>query len=189
MSETLRNHESKGEIISNNESKKHHERIKEQLERSAENSPSRSHSETESIRHEVHEQAIAGAEMHKPASEARQHQPIGYTKKDKAHAFETTMHHARDKMNTSEKLLSKIIHQPAVEKISDIAGATVTRPSGIAGATIASFIGLASVYGIARFVGFSLSGSEMPLLLLVGFVMGLLCEWVYKSIRSLIASK
>jgi len=189
MSETYKHHEPKGETISKKELSEHHERIKEHLERSAENSPSRSHSETESIRHEVHEQAISGAEMHRPASETRQHQSTGYTKKDKSHAFETTMHHTRSKMNTSEKMFSKIIHQPAVEKISDIAGATITRPSGIAGATIASFIGLASVYGIARFVGFSLSGSEMPLLLLIGFVIGILCEWVYKSIRSLIASK
>jgi hypothetical protein len=189
MSETYRRHETKGETISSHESKQHHERIKDHLERNAESSPSRSHHETESIRHEVQEQAISGAEMHKPASESRHHQPIGYTKKDKAHAFETTMHHARSKMNKSEKVLSKVIHQPTVEKISDIAGATITRPSGIAGATIASFIGLLFIYGIARFAGFSLSGSEMPLLLLIGFVAGLLFEWIYKSIQNIIASK
>ena len=96
------------------------------------------------------------------------------------------MHHVRKDLKLHEKTLSKIIHQPSIEKASEFAGKTIARPSGIMGATIAAFIGLLFVYGVAKFAGFELSGSEMPLLLVIGFVLGLFIEWTYKSARSIL---
>jgi hypothetical protein len=107
------------------------------------------------------------------------------TKVDKENAFKAIMHHTRNGLKKPERTFSLIIHQPVVEKVSEVAGKTIARPSGIMGATVAAFIGLLSVYGIARFIGFPLSGSEMPLLLAIGFGVGLFLEWAVKATRSL----
>ncbi len=162
----------------------HHERLARHHEKSAEAAQHETHEQAEA-RHEVHEQAISGNEYHRPHAEKRQHTPVHTTAEAKKHSFNATMHHVRNNLNTPEKTFSKIIHKPAVEKASEIAGSTIARPSGVAGATILAFIGLLSVYGIARFAGFELSGSEMPLLLAIGFIAGLIIEWLYKSLRSL----
>jgi hypothetical protein len=162
---------------------KHSERLKVHHEKAAEqagkNSP-----EQATARHEVKEQAISGAEYSKPQSETRQPLPI-HTKKDKDHSFNTIMHHARSQMSKPEQTFSKIIHTPAIEKTSEVVGKTIARPSGIAGAAVAACVGLLSIYSIAKFAGFQLSGSEMPLLLASGFAIGLFSEWVIKSTRSL----
>lgn len=168
------------------ESRKHQERLKDHVEKNAEKAQKHS-PETSTIRHEVKEQAISGAEYHKPQSEQRQPHPHGRTKKDKKVAFDTIMHDVRTNMSKPEQTFSKLIHQPVVEKTSEIAGKTIARPSGIAGAALAACIGLLSIYSVARFAGFQLSGSEMPLLLALGFIAGMLAEFIYKSIRSIAA--
>lgn len=156
-------------------------------EKAAEHSKGRKH-ETEHVRHEVKEHAISGAEYHKPQSEQRQPNPV-HTKKDKDHAFDTVMHHVRSEMSAPERTFSRFIHKPAVEKTSEFVGKTVARPSGITGAAVAAALGLFSVYSIARFAGFQLSGSEMPLLLAGGFIIGLITEWFYKSVRSVLLKR
>lgn len=108
------------------------------------------------------------------------------SKADKEYGFKATMHSVRKDMSVPEKQFSKFIHRPVIEKTSEIAGKTVARPSAIAGAAIAAFIGLMGIYGIAKFAGFTLSGSEMPLLLALGFAIGLIAEWTFKAFRSII---
>lgn len=177
-------------------SKEHHKDTKEHLkkvesgraEKAGEHSHVEKHHETERARHEVHEQAISGAEYEQPTSEQPQDQPI-YDKAAKEHSFNTTMHHVRMNLSKPETQFSKFIHKPAIEKTSEVIGKTVARPSGVAGAAIAGFLGLLSIYSIAKFAGFTLSGSEMPLLLLIGFAIGLFIEWIYKSTRSIFARK
>lgn len=184
MSEQYRSSERSGEHhVSAHEAKQHHERLKQHHEKAAEKAGNAASSEQEA-RHEVHEKAISAAEYNQPQSEQRQQQ-APTTKADKLHSFNTTMHHVRQKMSKPEQAFSTFIHKPSVEKASDAMGKTVARPSGVAGATVAAFIGLLSVYGIAKIGGFELSGSEVPLLLVIGFVLGLFIEWAYKSIRSI----
>ncbi len=168
------------------EIKEHQERIKVHHENAAEKAGKQNQHEQLKVRHEVHEHAVPASEYSKPLSEKRQPLPA-HTKADKEHGFNTIMHHARSQMSKPEQTFSKFIHTPAVEKTSEVLGKTVARPSGVAGAAIAACIGLLSVYSIAKFAGFQLSGSEMPLLLVVGFAAGLFIEWATKSVRAIFA--
>lgn len=149
---------------------------------------SNNHHEAERARHEVHENAKSAAE-YTPTQNEQVHVDEFYSKDTKEHAFNTTMHHVRSKMKKSERVFSSFIHNPVVEKTSELAGKTIARPSGMMGATIAAFIGLLSVYSIAKYAGFRLSGSEMPFLLLIGFATGLFAEWIYKAGRSIIGKR
>jgi len=177
-------HENKAEMPNTKEALvKHHERLAEHHEKEAAHAHEKGLRTQEALR-EVHEQAISGKEFQKPQSERRQPVPTN-TKEDKARSFNTTMHHVRNNLSRPERTFSKFIHKPLIEKTSEALGSTIARPSGVAGATIASFVGLLSVYGVAKFTGFELSGSEIPLLLVIGFVSGLVFEWVFKSALSI----
>lgn len=169
------------------EVKGHKERLNEQIETNAEKVKNSSE-QVDEARHEIHEHAVLASEMAPPSNELKPHttpQPI--TRAEKSKSFKTTMHHVRKNLSTPERAMSKVIHQPTIERASEIAGKTIARPSGLIGAATAGLIGLAFIFSIAKYAGFQLSGSEMPLLLLAGLVVGLLSEWVYKALRSLVS--
>lgn len=164
-----------------------HEVEKTRHERAERANDNHEHAATEA-RHSVRQEAISGEERYSAHTENLSPPPIR-TREDRITSFNTTMSHVRANLSKPEKTLSKFIHQPVVEKVSEVAAKTIARPSGIIGGTIAAFIGLLSVYGVAKFAGFTLSGSEMPLLLLAGFVAGLIIEWVLKATRALFSAK
>lgn len=172
------------EVLSHGEAvKKQHELEKSRHEQAEHAKKSNEHAVDEA-RQAVKQEAISGGETHKSSAEQRQPQQIR-TREDRAARFDTTMRHVRQHLTRREKVLSTFMHQPAVEKVSDFTGKTIARPSGLIGGTVAAFVGLLSVYGVAKFAGFPLSGSEMPLLLLLGFFAGLFVEWAYKAARAL----
>ncbi|MBP9738199.1 hypothetical protein KBD20_00760 [Candidatus Saccharibacteria bacterium] len=180
-----RSPENKNTQPSSSEVKQHHERLRENIESNAEKVGENSSAEREA-RHEVYEKAISSSEYNAQNSE-KQHSstPTTHTKSEKKHSFNTTMHHVRKDLKPAERTLSRVIHQPVIEKTSEAVGKTIARPSGLIGAAVAAFIGLLFIFGVAKYAGFQLSGSEMPLLLLIGLVIGLFTEWIYKSLRSI----
>ncbi len=101
---------------------------------------------------------------------------------DKAHGFRTIMTHVYRDVSTFDHVMSRIVHHPVVEKVSDLIGATVARPSGLIGAALTGSVGLLLIYLTAKNIGYSLSGFEMPLLLVIGFIFGLFVEWCTKSL-------
>lgn len=180
-------HESKNSL-SLKETREHRERLKEKIETAAERSVESSSAEREA-RHEVMEAAPLAAEITSTETENAPQDKAPMTRDDKRHSFNTTMHHVRKELPKTERAFSKVIHQPVVEKTSEFVGKTVARPSGVLGATIAGFIGLLLVFGVAKRVGFALSGSELPLLLGIGLIAGLVVEWFYKATRSVFSSR
>lgn len=180
--------EAKAGKLSPEQAAQHRERLRDRIEKGAESAQEHSNAEREA-RREVANEALPAAEYAPGDNEsASQRGPHVPTRREKQHSFDTTMHHVRKGLRPAERSFSRLVHQPTVEKVSDIAGKTITRPSGVIGATAFGLIGLLALFGIAKYVGFQLSGSEMPLLLLTGFAVGLLTEWLYKAIRSIVGS-
>lgn len=187
--ESLPKFESKNNLPTDAEARRHQERLKEKIESSAEKVGNDNKAEAEA-RREIHETAISAAEYSPSTGEDMAvKQAVVKTKAEKSRSFNTTMHHVRKNMNIVDRTVSKVIHTPAVEKTSEVIGKTVARPSGLLGASVASFIGLLLIFGVAKYAGFQLSGSEMPLLLLIGLVLGLLTEWVFKSVQSVLKTR
>lgn len=185
MSEHAPKHEvSHGHESQSHKIEKHHERLREHHEKAAEAASKSTERELTEAR-QVIQSETARVEAPPSRNEKTPFVPQ-HTKADKLHSFNATMHHVRSGLKAPERTLSKFIHQPTVEKVSEVAGKTVARPSGVMGATVAAFIGLLSIYGVAKYVGFALSGSEMPLLLIAGFAVGLFIEWAYKSVASIL---
>lgn len=116
-----------------------------------------------------------------PADEAAASHRI--TVKDKDRAYRHTMRVVQNRLSKPSKAFSRIIHQPVVERISEAAEQTVARPSALLGAGIFASVGLAIMLFFARRYGFSLSGSEFIALLVVGWLVGFMLDWLYKRIK------
>lgn len=105
------------------------------------------------------------------------------TKLDKEAAYNDTMRSLRRRLKPASRAFSQVIHAPVIEKASEVAAATVFRPSVTLGATLTALIIGGSAYLTARTYGFILSGSEFILSLLAGGIIGLAVEMLGKLIR------
>jgi len=146
---------------------------------------------TKEARGKVHE-AIKGAEKksvqkHESApkkGEKKSRKATFVSVDDKKKTYKKTMSSIQSKMPAPTRRFSKVIHNPVVDKVSETAGKTVARPSGVLGGGLAVVLGLGVSYFTAKNAGFELSGSEFIWLLLIGFVLGLIAEWVIRGVRS-----
>jgi len=154
-----------------------HEAIKERLERGHE----REQTTAESARAEALEQASSPEKERQKevgTSTANPEQKRMITKKDKEQSFNTTMREVRSQMSPASRTFSKIIHQPTVEKASELLGNTVARPNAILSGSLFAFLFTASFYLIARFNGYPLSGTETIASFILGWLVGLIIDYI-----------
>lgn len=153
------------------------ERIKDDLERGVE---TKSHEKLETARREALEHASTvekkSVQRSKETSPAERRGPV--SKKERAASFDATMREVRSQMSTPSRAFSTFIHNPVVEKTSDTIGNTVARPNAILSGAVFAFIFTLVIYMIARFYGYPLSGTETIASFALGWVLGLIFDYV-----------
>ena len=107
------------------------------------------------------------------------------TKHQKKSEYKKTMSAIRSEMAPSERAFSKVIHNPVVEKVSDVAGVTIARPTSLLAGSLSAFILTALVYVVARHYGYALGGTEFIAAFVVGWIVGLVIDWL----RAMISGK
>jgi hypothetical protein len=164
------------------------ERIAEQLER---RSPeSRAERNTQELKQEALEQASPKHEKETNHTEKNVDSPerarkAPSTKRQREAAFTRVMDDARSHMSPGARTFSKIIHNPIIEKSSEIAGSTIARPNAILSGSISAFVIVLGVLLIARYYGYPLSGAETILAFIAGWVIGI----IYDFLRTMITGK
>lgn len=153
------------------------ERLRAHYEQIGEKSPERE-TTGETAKHEALEAAIS---HEKPASEERDTaSPAvrrGSIKSERAASYKRTMAHIQSEMSAPSRAFSKVIHNKAVEKTSEVAGATIARPNAILAGSIFAFIFTLATYLIAKHYGYQLSGFETIGSFVLGWVVGLLFDF------------
>ncbi len=97
--------------------------------------------------------------------------------------YRQTMDSVQNKLTPVSRSFSKVIHAPAVEATSEVLERTLARPSIANGSLWTALIVGSVFYFTARHFGYILSGSEMLVSFVVGAVIGLLLEAVWRTIR------
>ena len=100
--------------------------------------------------------------------------------KDHDASFNETMRDVRKRLPRSTRWFSSLIHQPNIERSSELLGKTVARPNAILFGGISAFAVVLSLYGYAKYAGFQLQGSET----IVAFVAGWLIGLAFDAIKS-----
>lgn len=174
--EHQRNHEHDAEsapghekAASHAEHAKHHqeklEHIRAKAEKAAES--------TETVKHRSHEQEDTS---HKPAD-------AFVNKELKELAYARTLARVRHQLSPIGRFTSKVIHQPAVNAVSEFTGKTVGRPSGLLGGGLVAFIGTTVYFYITKHYGYEYSFTVFLVLLIGGFISGWLFEMFYRLLR------
>ncbi len=160
--------------------KEHLEKLREKAEAEGEKHGSSEH--LEHVKSAVESQAISGKEM-SPAENNKDSAPsTGYVNRElKDMAFTRSLNTARRHMNAPSRAMSKVIHNPVVEKVSEVAGETVARPSGILGGGIFALIGTSILLWVTKHYGYTYNYLVFFILFVAGFAIGMTVELVVRT--------
>ena len=86
----------------------------------------------------------------------------------------------RRNLNKKDKILSGVVNNEFVEKISEGASRTIARPSGFLGGAILAFIGSLSYLIFVKYVGINYNYLLFFGFFIVGFLVGVLIEFAFK---------
>jgi hypothetical protein len=100
-------------------------------------------------------------------------------------SYKQTLGRVRKHLSPAEKTLSKIVHQPLVEQASEIGSKTIARPSGILVGSVLSFGLSTTAYILTKRYGYDLPNSIFGLCFVGGFMIGIIGEFVYKTLHRL----
>lgn len=115
------------------------------------------------------------------SSESDQSLYVNRELKDMAYA--RTLKRARSRLPAPARAFSKVVHQPVVEAVSEVAGKTVARPSGVLAGGIVAFIGSSGFLWISKHYGYEYNFLLFALLFVGGFFIGLLIELLIRLVR------
>jgi hypothetical protein len=165
------------------------EKLQNSPERGLELSPRDAEAAAERAKVEALESAVSveagGAERKKPTDPSPAHRRGPINKKQKEASFKRQMKDVQAELPLASRAFSKLIHNKAIEKTSDVIGSTVARPNAILAGAVTAFILTLSVYVIAKNIGYKLSGFETIAAFLVGWILGN----VYDYLRVIITGK
>lgn len=167
-----------GAIDVSAEVKRNLERLQEQAEGQAENSPK----SIEQLRQQIEKQSVAGHEV--TVGERQSPPPSPMLQKDlKNLSYKHTLQQIQHQLPVVERLFSRVIHRPAIEKSSELIGKTAARPSGILTGGIMAFLGSSTLLYMSRHYGFEYNYFVFLALFLGGFVLGIGLEGLIRLIR------
>lgn len=134
----------------------------------------------EKARHEALEQA-SRAEHEAKKYEKRTDSPAerrgAITKRERDASYNATMHEVRSQMSGPARAFSSVIHNPTVERVSDMVGGTVARPNAVLSGSVIAFLLTLAIYLIARFNGYPLSGTETIASFILGWILGMVFDY------------
>ena len=102
-------------------------------------------------------------------------------------AYKQLLSKTRTHLSRPQKAVSRLIHQPTIEKYSEIGSKTVARPSGVLSGSILSFITSLAVYLVSKRNGYDMTYTIFIISFIGGFIAGVVIELAYRSVRLILS--
>jgi hypothetical protein len=160
------------------ETERNRERLEEKGKRAEAESP-----DVEKLQAAVEQKAVSGQEVTIGEREQPQGHQYGVHKELKTDAYQRSLKRIRSRLSAPERAFSRMVHQPAVEAVSNALARTVARPSGVLGAGIFALVGSSLLLYIARTYGFTYNYFAFFALLAAGYLLGLFIELIGIMLR------
>jgi hypothetical protein len=164
----------------------HHQETEPQKERpaiSVEHEHHKQHETLEHAKHEVERLANSKEDTKVEDGNKRNEQPLYVNHELKSIALQRTLVRVRRHLSGPNRLLSKVIHQPAVQAVSEAGAKTIARPSGLLLGSFTALLGSSFVLYLAKHYGFRYNYLLVFVLFVGGFVVGLALEFVIWLLR------
>lgn len=155
------------------------------LKERANNSSETSKDELKAIQKSIESAAISGKEYSVGERETANTstQSITLNRTIKKNAYKKTLSKAQAKLSKPEKTFSKVIHNPTIERASDITAKTAARPSGILLGGIGAFLGSLIIFIISRRTGFAYNFLVFLIIFVLFYIFGIVLEFFLQLIK------
>ena len=161
------------------------ERASEQTKHGNERPSDSAESRVEKARHEAKQEALDGQKSdrdkkhdQKNSSPAAAEIVKKATKQAKEAEYQKTMKLIRSDMKPASRAFSKLIHNPVVEKTSQVLGSTIARPNAILAGSLSALIITGALYAIFSYFGYAMSGFETIGAFAAGWIIGIIIDYV-----------
>lgn len=167
--------------LDSKELEKQHKNAAEHYREAAENAPDKKES-LETIRKNIERAAASKKEIEEASrKEAAASESVANSRLQfKGSAFKQLLREVQRQETPAQRRFSKVIHQPAVEEISNLAEGTVARPSGLLFGGLFSALSSIVVLYICRHYGYEYNFLIGLASFAGGFCVGLLLEGLSK---------
>lgn len=152
--------------------------LRKEKEKQLEGSIDNAKDSAEKARVEALKTAISVETAGKKVEKAAPPRPGVIGKKQKNDSFKRTMTRVQSELPVIERVFSKVIHNKAVEKASNIIGNSIARPNLILSGAFSAFLLTLITYWIAKRVGYQLSGSETIVAFIIGWSIGIVYDYL-----------
>lgn len=136
--------------------------------------------EKQAVRTEAQKEAISGRER---SNGSERHQQAQVHRSVKQQTYRATMRRVEAKLPAYQRTFSRFVNNANVDKISNVTARTVARPSGVLGSGVVAVVVMIAVTYYAHTLGFTVSSSVFVVALLIGWIIGLMCEAVWRMIK------
>ena len=156
----------------------------EQLNKSVEKAEQLSPRDAEALQEKNKQEALEKAKSaekkldNKSEKQLHSSRRSAINKKELNRSYKNTIKRAQSEMKPPARAFSKFIHNDFVEKASDIAGSTIARPNSMLYGSFFAFLLTLIVYVMAKNLGYTLSGSETILAFLIGWLFGIIVDYL-----------
>jgi hypothetical protein len=139
----------------------------------------------EQARADVEQEAVSGRETSQGEHKKSDDGPVRVVHRSRKESYQHTMKNVQSEMSAPARVFSKVIHNPIVERTSEVIGSTVARPDAILSGSVFAFLLVLGLYILARYNGFELRGSETIIAFVIGWIIGI----VFDFLRAMITGK
>lgn len=173
MSEQLRH------VEHENQPEHGHEAEAKRPEVSVEREQHKQHEQLEHAKKVVEQHAKTKEDTPVESGTHRNEQPLYVNQELKTIALHRTLARIRRHLSAPDRLLSKAVHQPTVQAVSEAGAKTVARPSGLLFGSLTALIGSSLALYLAKHYGFHYNYALVFALFIGGFAVGLVIEFVW----------
>jgi len=127
-------------------------------------------------------EALNSTETNVESTDEETSTPFVIQKHYKKTAYKQTLKSIRRQLPNNDKMFSGIIHQPVIEKISDISSSTIARPWGLLGGGIIALIGNTALLYMSRHYGFKYNYLMFAIFFVGGYIAVSIIEIIFKTL-------
>lgn len=179
------------EQLHHSEKLQHHEREPEAEAKhtpvSVEHEHHKQKEQLEHAKHEIERHAKSKEDTKVENGTHRNEQPLYVNHELKNIALQRTLSRVRRHLSAPNKVLSKVIHQPAIQSVSEAGAKTFARPSGLLFGSITALLGSSLALYVAKHYGLHYNYVLVLALFVAGFAVGLVLEfglWLLRRRRA-----
>ena len=121
-------------------------------------------------------QPVSKKDLEKPHPTAEKKDPSSYTPSQKKSVYKKEIKSVQSHLPRGSRVFSKIVHNPVIEKVSDVTAVTIFRPSALIGGSLAGLIFGIAIYVAAQYYGYIMPNWILVALLIAGALLGLILE-------------